>query len=98
MVEISIRPNAVKATIVFYAGTENQVSFDLALGNLDPVDTPAGLSQRLNNLHYACPPDAEVIDEVVRAALRRFQTEHNLDPTGEPDQATQDKLIVVHGS
>lgn len=97
MVEIPISPNALEATIVFNKDTPEQLIFELALGVIDPVDTPRGLAHRLSNLNYACLPDSEE-EEVIQAALRQFQTDHDLDATGEDDQATRDRLLEVHGS
>ena len=97
-VELKVPPDAVNATIVFYSGTKDEVRFELALGHVDPVDTPAGASQRLSNLSYSCTPDAQEIDEVLREALRRFQADNGLKVTGDLDKPTQDKLVQVHGS
>ena len=97
-VEIPIVPDAVKATIIFNQGTEDEASFDLALGNIDPVNTAAGLRQRLSNLGYTCQSNAEEVDDAVRNALRRFQKDNDLEVNGESDQASQDKLVEVHGS
>ena len=97
MVEIPISPDALQATIVFHKDTPEQVIFELALGTIDPVDTPKGLAHRLSNLNYACLPDSKE-EEIIRAALKQFQIDHELDATGEDDQATRDKLMEAHGS
>jgi hypothetical protein len=67
----------------------------LAIGHLDPVDTPSGLQQRLSNLGYW--PVGETNPAVLPFGLRAFQEDHDLDVTGEADQATRDKLKEVHG-
>ncbi len=97
-VEIPVPPNAVTATIVFRAGTKDEVRFELALGHVDPADTPAGASQRLRNLSYPCTAGATVIDDELREALRRFQSDNGLNVSGNLDAATQEKLVAVHGS
>jgi N-acetylmuramoyl-L-alanine amidase len=66
----------------------------LAIGGLDPVDTPSGLRQRLSNLGYW--PVGETRNEALPYCLRAFQEDHDLDITGEADQATSDKLKEVH--
>jgi peptidoglycan hydrolase-like protein with peptidoglycan-binding domain len=38
------------------------------------------------------------MNSATRAALRYFQQQNGLEPTGEPDQQTRDKLKQVHGS
>ena len=67
----------------------------LAIGHLDPVDTASGLQQRLSNLGYW--PAGESNAATLPFGLRAFQEDHDLDVTGEADQATQDKLKEVHG-
>lgn len=67
----------------------------LAIGHLDPVDTDSGLQQRLSNLGYW--PAGESDAATLPYGLRAFQDDHDLDVTGEADQATQDKLKEVHG-
>ena len=39
-----------------------------------------------------------VLDEETRAAIRKYQSQHHLPVTGEPDQATLDKLGVAAGN
>lgn len=98
MVELSIPGDASSGKITFHQGTEDEISFDLGLGQLDPVTATKGQAQRLHNLGYQCPPDIETPDDVLKAALRRLQSENGLDETGEADQTTQDKLTELHGS
>jgi N-acetylmuramoyl-L-alanine amidase len=67
----------------------------LAIGHLDPVDTASGLQQRLANLGYW--PAGESEAATLPFGLRAFQEDHDIEVTGEADQATQDKLKEVHG-
>lgn len=97
MVEIPISPDALQAIIVFHKDTPEQLIYELALGVIDPVDTPKGQAHRLSNLNYACLPDSKE-EDVIKAALKQFQTDQGLKATGESDQATRDKLLEVHGS
>src|SRR3546814_10744454 len=39
-----------------------------------------------------------VLDEETRAAIRKYQSQHHLPVTGEPDQATLDKRSEEHTS
>lgn len=71
------------------------IEFDLALGDLDPIDEVTGVAARLSNLGYSC--DAGGADERrLAAALRAFQEAHGLRVTGEIDGATKAKLADVH--
>jgi hypothetical protein len=76
----------------------------LAVGELDPVETPSGARMRLTSLgHYgaklagadgwvAHDPDA------LSAAIRRFQSASALTVTGALDDATREALVKAHGS
>lgn len=70
---------------------------ELALGRLDPVEDVTGVQQRLNNLGYACAEDGEW-DDRCAAALGMFQERVGLNPTGEPDDDTRERLRSLHGS
>jgi N-acetylmuramoyl-L-alanine amidase len=86
-----IPPDARAARLIF-ADEE----FDLELGHLDPVTTDSGLRARLQSLGYLRDRDAE--SSLVIQAIERFQQACHLDVTLEPDDATRDKLVEVHGS
>lgn len=81
---------------VSIADGEPPVTWSLALGHLAPLDEVDGLKAHLNNLGYDCGPGG-ALDERARAALRQFQRDHGLEPTGEADAATRDKLHALHG-
>lgn len=74
----------------------------LELGHLNPLaDTPdqglSGIQARLNNLGYGAGAADGILGPRTRAALRLFQADAQLDVTGEPDQATRDRLQREHG-
>ena len=77
--------------------------FRLRLGELEPPDTEAGVRERLVNLGYllSIPGDAPqsraVRDQELAGALRRFQAAHDLEETGEVDDATRTALVDSHG-
>ncbi len=66
--------------------------FPVRIGALDPVDEISGIQQRLANLGFDCEETGELDDQTQRA-LTNFQGANNLDTSGQPDKATQDKLL-----
>lgn len=96
MLEVPIPPAAGQAlAAVGEPGQEDVHEF--ALGGTDPVTELRGVQQRLINLSYGCDLEAE-LGESTRAAIRAFQAEHDLEETGEPDEATRQALLDAHGS
>lgn len=90
-------PKARRGELILGQGDE-QMTYPLQLGHLDPIDSGPGISQRLSNLGFLSP-DANLDDPDVRGlGLRRFQSTHGLPITGEADAATADKLKALHGS
>lgn len=62
----------------------------------DPASSARGAWQRLVNLGYAGPaPSAEPDDLELAAAVQEFQSEVGLEPTGDLDAPTADKLAAV---
>lgn len=59
--------------------------------------TIKSLQEALNKQGIQTKVDG-VLGNETRAALRRYQTEHHLPVTGEPDKATLDKLGVASGA
>ena len=87
-----IPPDASSGKLILRGGKE---VYNLRLGNLDPIDTPSGIQQRLNNLGYNCGGEKGEIGEKTKEALKKFQADYDLEQTGEADQATKAKLQEV---
>lgn len=77
---------------------EEEKLYILQLGNTLPVDRIKGVKQRLHNMGYNCGFIDDEETRVYREALRKFQKSQGLPETGDPDQATRDKLVEVHRS
>ncbi len=74
-------------------------SVDLQVGHLDPIDTPSGRRQRLNNLGIPVPDARDEKDgHALRRATALFQLARGLPPTGDFDPSTQSALEEAHGS
>ncbi len=76
-------------TITF---TESDETFVFHVGHLDPIGTPSGVFQRLQNLGYIDPDSPFVPSnlDLVRVALRDFQADHgqtsgDAPPRSDPD-------------
>ena len=67
------------------------------MGRLDPIQEMTGAQQRLDNLGFHAEATGR-LDAQTQAALSSFQSTHDLEASGEPDQNTLDKLAQVHGS
>lgn len=91
VLEEYVPPRARRAKIRF--GEELELS--VQIGELDPIDTPSGLRQRLTNLGFACGAGDE-IDDPTREALRAFQRRFELKATGEADEETIAELEAAH--
>ncbi len=98
MVDVPIPPNAARGKIKFDVGTDDEIEFELSLGELAPADTVIGARMRLHNLGYRCIATGDELDPPMIDALKRFQTDQELTVNGECDSATQDKLKEIHGS
>jgi hypothetical protein len=93
--EHRIPANARAAKLV--VGPHRQ-EYLLDLGELDPITEMTGVQGRLRNLdYYAGELDGQLNDET-RQALKEFQLRQKLPTTGEPNQATREKLQEIHGS
>lgn len=98
MVDAPIPAHATSGKITFHQGTSDEVSYDLAFGTLDPIDTVNGLRKRLANLGYNCVPEGNEMEPTLQDALIRFQSEQGLTANGTIDQATKDKVKEIYGS
>lgn len=75
-----------------------QRRIELDLVGLPPCDSIVGAQERLNHLHYSVGEPDGVLGPLTIAALRRFQRDHGLPPTGVLDAATIERLREEHGA
>jgi N-acetylmuramoyl-L-alanine amidase len=92
--EARIEPGAKRALVLLGDPPEEH---EFLLGHVPPVSEIAGVQARLRNLDYAAGPAADRVTPELSAALRRFQRDWEIEETGEPDEATRQKLAEVHG-
>jgi hypothetical protein len=77
------------------------VSYEVRLGDMDPVEELSGVRARLTNLGYYLArrgPRKKDSDEALVLAVKRFQADQGLPVTGEIDRALLDTLVSAHGS
>lgn len=75
-----------------------ELSVPIQIGHLDPVDTVAGQTARLNNLGYAAGSPEDEDRTRFEHAVQEFQVDHDLKVDGACGTKTQAKLEEVHGS
>jgi len=98
------QPVPARATSAELYFPDSDITFDLRIGDLDPLTEVSGLLQRLENLGFASDDWSGFVldhgdDEVGSAtieALRRFQVENGLEPTGERTDETIARLRALH--
>lgn len=95
--EVAIPQDAERGRL-FVGRPPHRTMHTLRLGGVDPIEELSGVQHRLNNLGLRCGQANGELGPSTREALRRFQREHELKESGQPDQATRDKLVEVHGS
>jgi len=69
---------------------------EINFGYLDPINEIAGVKKRLNNMGYDCGEPNNKLDEKLSIELKRFQKRFDLEPTGEADSPTLEKLEELH--
>jgi LysM repeat protein len=107
IVEVKVEPTVTQAKLLVFDGdpkTGPLYVWDVAIGHLNPADTPSGAKARLNNLGYFCgdvdeaADSSEEIDPLTKLALAGFQEANGLERSGKLDEATQKKLVEIHGT
>lgn len=89
----SISPNAKIAKLIL----DDQTTYELKLGNLDPIDEISGIQGRLHSLGYYEGSINGRMDEKTKEALEIFQRSQDLEVTGEADEKTKNLLMQMTG-
>ncbi len=90
-----IVPDASAAVLVVGEGPR-RTEMALQIGSLLPASGLAGAQSRLANLGYLTGEVDGTWDPKTRTALRQFQRDAGVEPTGKLDQETGDLLVSVH--
>ena len=100
VLELTIPIDTTSFELELRPPNERVERYDVRVGHLDPADDPVGIEQRLRHLGHAWEgaADESGLGPEGSRVLAGFQKKHGLEPTGEIDDATRDKLRHVHGS
>ncbi|MDX2448771.1 MAG: peptidoglycan-binding domain-containing protein, partial [Desulfobacterales bacterium] len=93
--EISIPPNAQEGRLIMNPNQPDQRIYPLQLGTLGSADEIAGMKRRLSNLGFNCGDQENEMTEDFEKVLILFQETHELDITGELDDATKNKILEL---
>ena len=94
-IEHVISPSAKKGKVTL---TESKETYELKLGNLDPLDSIEGVQQRLQNLGFYSGEIDGKEGNLTRSAIQFFQKNKKLPVKGKIDSELKDMLKDDHGS
>jgi hypothetical protein len=93
LLDVFLDATVKQATLVV---GEDEEAYDVEIGRLLPIDSPAGVQQRLANLGCYSGAIDGTGDDALGAAIRAFQAKSSLPITGETDDTTRAALATAH--
>ncbi|MEX1368082.1 MAG: peptidoglycan-binding protein [Nannocystaceae bacterium] len=96
MVKFTLPPK-VRAGTLRLGAPDFEEEHELSFGGVDPITTVRGLQHRLRNLGYAVEATG-TLDDRTTLAVQSFQSDAELDVTGEVCDQTRAKLEERYGS
>jgi N-acetylmuramoyl-L-alanine amidase len=74
--------------------------YELKIGHLDPEEETSGWKARLNNLGFrlGSPDEPDEESNPVKSGVEEYQCEEKMEPSGEIDDKTRNRLKESHGS
>jgi len=97
-IEAVIPPGARAGVLTLHPGTDHAERMPLRLGALSPIGTVVGVKERLANLAFDSGDRTNEETSGLGAAIRAFQQQQGMEPTGRLDDALRKQLRDVHGS
>jgi hypothetical protein len=97
MIELVVPANAKTGTLTVGENRWTRVVIPIELGGMDPLTETVGIQKRLQQLGFDCEPSGQM-DDATGAAIAALQKAENLEPTGELDQQTIEKIKTRYGS
>ncbi|MFZ4575877.1 MAG: peptidoglycan-binding domain-containing protein [Phycisphaerales bacterium] len=89
-------PPAARTVHMTLEASTGPEEYEFAVGHLDPVSKLTGLKHRLNSLGYHAGEENEDQTQLLADAIRAFQAANGLEVSGEPDDATRDRLSELY--
>lgn len=100
-IEVDVPKTASVAHATIWTGsypTGPKKTHTIKIAPLEPPDSLPGLRLRLKNLgYYDGGIEGEELDPATSGAVREFQLDHDLQPTGQVDDATRATVVERHG-
>jgi hypothetical protein len=97
VVEVYVPPDVPKVLLRVGEGDDMRI-YDITPRVLNPAGEIDGVQARLASLGYYAGPIHGELDDATRSAIRHFQRDYDLEPTGEIDEATTSTLDDAHQS
>jgi hypothetical protein len=96
--EIELPPDTTKVTVELFCGEGDDpfTTYELAIGEMDPVTEVTGVQARLANLGYYDGVVNGELGPATKAAIVRFRREYGLRLSEEIDGHLRNALIWVH--
>lgn len=95
-VQVPIEPEALRAKLTIGSGDDVEEHL-FELGELDPITELSGVQGRLRALGFDCGPATGQLNPSTKRVLKKYQSMRKLRVTGEPDEATREKLESEYG-
>jgi hypothetical protein len=95
-IRVPVIPNAEKGKLVV-GEPGREINYTLDLANLDPIDEVIGFKKRLQNLGYSVGKVDNTVTPEFESAIRFFEAENKLEPTGEINETNKSKLKELYG-
>lgn len=91
-----IPPSAREGMLML--GEQREERYQLKIGLLDPIEEWSGIQARLVNLSFMFSPVDGAPGPCTENAIRAFQGDHSLNPTGKLDDNTRQKIREIYGT
>ncbi|TWT45491.1 putative peptidoglycan binding domain protein [Phycisphaerae bacterium RAS1] len=102
VIDVEISPTARKGTLTVWYNEEDpedMLTWEIAVGGMDPIDTITGVQARLNHLGFDAGPVTGSMNEETTAAIRAFQEFIGVaEPSGQPDADTLKALELLQNA
>ncbi len=96
-VRARLMPDAREVTLTLRPDGAPEERHEIALREVDPVESVRGQQVRLRNLGFFEGAADGAAGDAMEAAVASFQRSQQIEPTGVADEATRSALLAAHG-